>query len=189
MLLITIPHEQLILHVIAFALALTGGLIDFRTNKIPNKLTFPGMLAGLIISTILHGFLMTGALGSLAGITIAFAVLMILRVGVEGPGDVKLMMAVGAFLGWLETILVIFYFLITWGVVALVRIGSVMPWKNLVGAIFAKHAGGQFFTPEDVERVNQMRKSKFPIGFAIACGVVLAGVLHTQTLQFVGFAN
>jgi prepilin peptidase CpaA len=83
----------------AFAISLVGGMHDLLTRRIPNWLTFPAMLLGLIGQAWLFGA--SGALDSLLGILLGLAVLLpVYLLGYMGAGDVKLLMAVGAWLGW-----------------------------------------------------------------------------------------
>lgn len=79
-----------------------------RDRRIPNQLILTGIVAGLLLHTVLpggNGFLAAwpGGVGpwqSLRGLAIgAAAMLPFYRMGVMGAGDVKLMAAVGAILG------------------------------------------------------------------------------------------
>ena len=79
----------------AFALALLGGVHDLFTKKVPNWLTIPGLVAGVIAHFILLG--LEAGLWSLAAAAVPFLVLWpVWVVGWAGAGDVKLLMAVGA---------------------------------------------------------------------------------------------
>lgn len=83
----------------AFGVSLFGGVFDLVTRRVPNWLTFPAMAAGIVAQGWLIGLpgLLDGALGVLLGFGIFFPVY---ALGYMGAGDVKLMMAVGAFAGW-----------------------------------------------------------------------------------------
>jgi prepilin peptidase CpaA len=71
---------------------------DLRSARIPNWLTFPAMGLALLGHTWLGG--MYGGLLGLAGLAMGLGLLMpIYVVGAIGAGDVKLMAAVGAFVG------------------------------------------------------------------------------------------
>lgn len=79
-------------------LLLISSFTDFKNQKIPNYLTFPSMLTGVIYYFISGGI--TGFFFSLAGLFTGFFLLIIPHVlGGMGAGDVKLLAAVGAFLG------------------------------------------------------------------------------------------
>ena len=104
-----------------------GGL---QRGKIPNKLTLPLMLIGIGMHTI-EG----DPLFALLGIAVAFAVHFPLwRLGIDGGGDAKLMMGVGALWGYnemLETTWWTFVFFIPLGLIILAIRGRL---KNLFSA-------------------------------------------------------
>jgi prepilin peptidase CpaA len=83
----------------AFAVSLLGGVNDLLTRKIPNWLTFTAMAVGLAAQAWLMGTpgLLDGALGLGLGFALFFPVY---ALGYMGAGDVKLLMAVGAWVGW-----------------------------------------------------------------------------------------
>lgn len=71
---------------------------DVRTRRIPNWLNVAGFLAGLVFHSLQGGW--AGAWFSLAGFGTGFGILFVLwLIGGGGGGDVKLMGAVGAWLG------------------------------------------------------------------------------------------
>jgi prepilin peptidase CpaA len=88
---------------------------DYRTHKIPNLLTFPGMLAGIIHHTSSYGW--DGFVFSAAGLGVGIGLLILpYLMGGMGAGDAKLMGAVGACLG-MERTLVAFLFVAAMGCV------------------------------------------------------------------------
>ncbi|MDP6445734.1 MAG: A24 family peptidase [Pirellulaceae bacterium] len=88
------------------AFTATAAVIDWRTRKLPNWLTVPVCICGLVFHTVTSGFV--GAGFSLAGFATGFAILLILwLIGGGGGGDVKLMGALGAWLGP-QMILIVF---------------------------------------------------------------------------------
>lgn len=72
---------------------------DLRRHRIPNRLTVPAGLVGILYHSWCKG-LTGGLLFSLSGLTIGFAILLIpFLLGGLGGGDVKLFAALGSFLG------------------------------------------------------------------------------------------
>ncbi len=93
-------------------LALVGGYtlvaatLDFRTQKIPNYLTIPAAVLGLVY----HTFFGSGPLFALAGLAVGFVLLLLpFILGGGGAGDVKMLAALGAWVGplWVTIILAI----------------------------------------------------------------------------------
>ena len=86
---------------------------DLRTRRIPNWLTVPSLVLALIVhgchGLVVHGYrgLMDELLFSLLGFAAGFGVLFFLwLIGGGGAGDVKMMAALGAWLGWKWTLVV-----------------------------------------------------------------------------------
>jgi len=71
--------------------------IDLKHHRLPNVLTLPGMVLGLLLSAGL-GQIKSAVLGALAGGGLLCAAAVITRDGI-GVGDAKLQAMVGAFLG------------------------------------------------------------------------------------------
>jgi len=86
--------------------------IDFRHKVLPNVLTLTGTLAGFIFSIFHDSISWTDSLAGIlvgGGVLLAVYLLYRLFIGMEGMGmgDVKMMMMVGAFLGWKLALLTI----------------------------------------------------------------------------------
>ncbi|MDQ5908041.1 MAG: prepilin peptidase CpaA [Pseudomonadota bacterium] len=101
-----------------FATLLVATLIDLKLHRIPNILSLGLVATGLFFQIYAKGFygLWTGTSGVLVGL-IGF--LPFYLGGGMGAGDVKLMAAVGTFLGPMNTLLAACLTLITGGVMAL----------------------------------------------------------------------
>src|SRR5215510_10836941 len=73
-------------------------LIDYRTKRIPNWLTMPAAILGLVYSGLAPGGM--GILWSLAGLAVGLSLLLLpWLLGGGGMGDVKMLAALGAWLG------------------------------------------------------------------------------------------
>ena len=103
---------------LAVAAACVCACADLRTKKIPNQLTLPAAVAGMVINLIFGGF--GGLLTSILGLTAGFACITLWFLGGLKAGDVKLYMAVGALGGWRYAMNAIMYSILIGGGVALV---------------------------------------------------------------------
>lgn len=105
-----------------------AAIIDGRSLKVPNWLTFPFAAAGFLYSLSPGGI---SPLDSLAGLALGLALLLPLyAVGGMGAGDVKLLAGVGAWVGPSITL---------WSFVATVLVGAFM-------AIVMMARSGKFFS-------------------------------------------
>lgn len=86
----------------AVSVGIVGAYWDIKSARIPNRLTYPAILAALILRPALLGW--HGLLQGLGGLLLGggiFAFLFIIHT--MGGGDVKLMAAVGALVGFSNT--------------------------------------------------------------------------------------
>ena len=88
----------MITNIIFILMILSALILDLKSNKIPNYITFTGTIIGIILYIISDGFsgLAGGALGMLIGIGLLLIPFMMRGIG---GGDVKLLGAIGAFKG------------------------------------------------------------------------------------------
>jgi prepilin peptidase CpaA len=100
-----------------------ASLTDLFYKRIPNWLTLSSLICGIFFQLFFRGF--AGFFISLQGIVIGFALTFIIYlVGGLGAGDVKLMSALGAFLGPKEIFLVFIFSSLLSGVYALILLAS-----------------------------------------------------------------
>src|SRR6266404_9200165 len=96
-------------------------MFDFRYRRVPNWLTLTGVVLGIALNAFL--FETEGLWMSLKGIGVAFLIyfpLYLLR-GM-GAGDVKLMAAVGALVGWMNWLGILVLTSLLGGIAAIVII-------------------------------------------------------------------
>ncbi|MFZ5353580.1 MAG: prepilin peptidase [Bacillota bacterium] len=88
-------------------LLLVIGIIDFKTQEIPDGLNLFGLIAGMIFAFTAgyKEFLITGLTGFLLGGGL-FLLIAIVSKGSMGGGDIKLMAVLGIWLGWKHILLV-----------------------------------------------------------------------------------
>lgn len=159
----------------ALLLALTGAVIDLRQHRIPNWLTYPGIVAGLALRGALFGW--KGLLAALAGCLLAGGIMFLFyAVRAMGAGDVKIMAAIGAFVGPHEVIGVLLATAICGGVLAIayaVYRGRMISTLKNVGSVLRFHAWAGVQAHPEVNLDNPAAL-RMPYGLAIALGTLYA---------------
>jgi leader peptidase (prepilin peptidase)/N-methyltransferase len=107
------PHVPLLVTRLVFVAALVALFgTDLETQRLPNVITLPGIVAGLVLSAFLPPGLASSAIGAGLGAGILMAIRWGWRraTGVEGMGlgDVKMLAMIGAWLGWRQVWTVLF---------------------------------------------------------------------------------
>jgi prepilin peptidase CpaA len=171
----TLPPPGVVAVVIA--LVLTAAVYDVRYRRIPNWLTLAGVLAGVA----LNGFLDQGRPGlfvsSLLGLAIAFGLYFVLyALRAMGAGDVKLMAAVGAIVGWPDWFGVFIVTAIIGGIMALLLVavrGRVKKTFWNVAFILSELKSGRpaYMRREELD-VKNPKALGLPHGAVIAVGTV-----------------
>ena len=153
-----------------------AGFWDLKTNRIPNLITMPAVVLGLIINTYYFG--LQGLGNSLLGTVVGTLLLIIpFAVGGIGAGDVKLLAAVGALNGLQFVFSSFLYSAVIGGIIAsailtvkgqlyYVLLNILVALQNVSFHIF-KRREKQSFKPITVG-------ISFPYGIAILLGTVAA---------------
>ncbi len=167
-----------------------GAATDLKTLKIYNWLTFPTMAIGVALNSYLYGI--DGAINSGLGLGLAALLMMFPNPGKRMHfGDVKMMIAVGALVGWLKLLLVFFYFSLFYGLVALIIMIRAIPkdqYKAFWLAFTSMGAGVDLSATVDMTDVKAAGKRKIPLGPLICVGTILGILLAKETMHFMGFA-
>jgi prepilin peptidase CpaA len=152
---------------------------DLRSRRIPNWLVLPFLVAGIAVNVWQHGW--PGLGHSLAGFALgaaAFGVLFFM--GGMGMGDVKLMAAIGAWVGASQLLIAIVFTGLAGGVIALGwALSAGFLGELLSGSgdlMFGWKQRGLKPHPELV--LSNPRARKMPYAPAIAIGTLLSFFAH-----------
>lgn len=142
--------------------------IDGRELRVPNWLTYPMALSGLLYNLFAHGFggLGEGTLGLVTGL---LCLMPLYAVGGMGAGDVKLMAGVGAWLGWEITLTAFFVSTIVGAVMAvgmvLYRKAAVKHWVN------AQKILHEWLTIRDPRKLSEIAAARKPTMLLLPYGI------------------
>ncbi len=157
----------------AFVFAVVGSVEDVRSRKIPNSLTYFGVIAALCIRIFVLGWpgLRDGLIGTLIGGGIFFFLFVI---GGMGGGDVKLMAAVSAFAGLTQIVNLLIAAAISGGAMAIV----IMLYQRRVlttirnTIVLVQHHLTTGLRPHPDLNVRQTQSTRVPFAPAIAIGTL-----------------
>ncbi len=175
---------------IAFCLVVASAATDGLLGKIPNYLTYPGVGWGLLINTfprVAEWVLLVpdsnelrvgdvGAAGSLSGLTVCFAIMVLgyLMAG-SGAGDVKLAAALGSLLGFRIALQCLLATFIIAGAVILVWLiwnrGPRAVWRALEGELLRFVISG--YKPAHGDEERKLLEGSVPLGVFFALGTLL----------------
>ena len=157
----------------AFVFALVGSVEDVRSRKIPNSLTYFGVIAALCIRIFVLGWpgLRDGLIGTLIGGGIFFFLFVI---GGMGGGDVKLMAAVSAFAGLTQIVNLLIAAAISGGamatVIMLYQQRMLTTIRNTI--MLVQHHLTTGLRPHPDLNVRQTQSTRVPFAPAIAIGTL-----------------
>lgn len=167
-------HSAQTIWVLTLALTLTGALLDWRSRRLPNWLTLPGLLLGVAVHTATNGW--HGTLVALGGAAVAMLLLITpVMMRLLGAGDWKLMGAVGACLGPVLVLFVLFGAILGSGVMALFQMIYAQrvreTFRNMKVLVRGFFAFG--LKPNPQISLDNAALMKVPFGVAVAAATVM----------------
>lgn len=169
--------------ILAALFAAIAGVSDWRSRRIPNRLTVPALLIALAANTWLGGWhgLRLSVLGAGLGLLLLLPFVLVRSLG---AGDWKFAGALGAFVGPSALLDVLVITIVIAGLMAL----GVILWKHrvrqtarniwhILRAYLSLHLPGEEFSLENP------KSSKIPFGVAMS----LATIFYTVRTRWGGF--
>jgi prepilin peptidase CpaA len=162
--------------------AFIGSIFDVRSRRIPNFITGPALLFGLLFHLSLGGW-REMLLSLAAGLICGFIFLIFYLAGGMGAGDVKLITAVGCIAGMPHIAYLMSLTAIAGGVmgVALALFRGRLKSTLLNVCALASHHSQEGITPHPELNVLNSATLRLPYALAIAAGCFLT--LYLQTFQ------
>lgn len=155
-------------------LTLSAALLDWRSRRIPNLLTVPGFFLGVAAHAVFSGW--HGVLFALEGAGLALLILLApVLMRLLGAGDWKLMGAVGAFMGPLLMLIVLFGSILIAGLMGLVQMlrahRAMETLRNMVVLVRGVFAFGLKANAQ--ASLDNPHSLKLPFGVAVAMATVI----------------
>jgi prepilin peptidase CpaA len=150
---------------------------DLRWRRIPNWLVFPFLLAGIVVSAVVHGWHGLGQ--SFEGLGLGLLIYGILFwMGGMGAGDVKLCAAIGAWIGPQQLFFAMIVTAIAGGLIVL----GYAVWggflKELLPGMGTLIFGSSGAAGRSEMVLSNPRKRKIPYAPAIAVGTLMSFFSH-----------
>lgn len=162
--------------------SLFAALYDLRKKRIPNALTLPLFIVGLIWAVWFGGLSgLAESAGASALLALPYIILFLFFGG--GAGDAKLMGAIGAWLGLKQGLIVLACVAIAGGILALARAIVKRQVKFVLTSVFVSFYGAllQLMTHKKLQLVDEQTEIRqsgeliIPYGVAIFVGVCAGG--------------
>ncbi len=174
--------KELVYPAAASLFALIGAGFDMKCRRIPNFVTGPAIVAGLLLHLALDGW--RGLLASLAaGLVCGIIFLVFYLAGGMGAGDVKLITAAGCLIGLSNSPNLLILTALAGGAMG---VGLAVLRGKLRSTLFnvkeiAAHHKHQGLTPHPEHNVRNDQTLRLPYGVAIAAGSCIT--LYLQGTQ------
>ncbi len=172
--------------VLLYGVVTVCAITDILYGKIYNKITYPVIMLGVLLS-LFAGFmaLKSSLVGLLVGFILYFLVFMM---GGFGGGDVKLMTAVGALMGYPFVLYASFYSALIGGIMSIAAVvwkGKFLQTLRNVFSVFFSYPLSLLFPGMEPISLNPENSIRIPFGFAICLGTLWAVLeFHFQVSVF-----
>ncbi len=169
----------LVTYLVLLGLTIAAGRCDLRTGRVPNRLTYPAIVVGLVgwplVGAVMGGSELAGQLSRAAWLGFASGavpyLVLVLSAGL-GMGDMKLMAGVGAVsASWRLVLATTVYALIA----ALVMSVYIMVRRGLVGQTLGRIVSAALSAGSRTAAPFPADGPKVPFAVAVAVGVAIAG--------------
>lgn len=163
--------------------SLVAASCDLRTRRIPNALTFPLFLFGLVCAGFYGGLSgLAEAAGACFILSLPYIFLFVFASG--GAGDAKLMGAIGAWLGFKQGIIVLCCVAMAGIILAIIKSITQRQVKIVMTSVFVTAytfmlslAGHRMRLTDNLIDSEQSEGMEVPYGVAIFAGVLIGGVI------------
>lgn len=156
---------------------IVAAYIDGKELRVPNKLTFPMIIAGWIYSSISYGMSgdgwYIGLLWSLAGTAVGLMTLIpAMSIGGMGAGDVKMMAAIGA---WVHCTITFYAFCLSTIIGAVLAVAMIV-WSGKIQKHYHQFwlIFNEIVTIRNPEKLSAIAKERKPSMYLLPYGIPLA---------------
>jgi prepilin peptidase CpaA len=163
-------------NIVLLGLITISAFTDIKYRKIYNKITLPSLLTGLILGLLISH--RTVFPSRLIGLAVGFGVFFIMFIsGYMGGGDVKLVAAIGALIGFPLIIDAIFFGVFSGGLYAIIiLLKKGLLWKHLKSVFLFIFS---FIIPwRQTHSLKTESSMKIPYGLCISVGTLIAFIIH-----------
>jgi prepilin peptidase CpaA len=168
---------------LVLCLTVCAAVVDWRSRRIPNWLTVPGLIVGVVVHTLISRW--PGAKLSLEGAALALGLLLpFVLLRALGAGDWKLMGAIGAFLGPVLVLFILLGSVFIAGIMALIEAIRSGRLKETLVNIAVLVQGFVVFGLRPHARISLDNPNalKLPFGVAVATSTILCFIAARHAL-------
>ena len=169
---------------VVISASLVAAICDMRSRRIPNILTMPLFVTGILMAAITRG--LPGALESLGStVILALPFILLYAFAGGGAGDAKLMGAIGAWLGITHGLVVLATVSIIGGIIGLIYAAFHKQLRpvlrrfhslSIMALTYIRFNKGKGMAGLGAATVSTDQMLYMPYGLAIFCGVFVAAI-------------